>query len=119
MSLIRIQKQVHQVIADHLRTIAPPRATSIVTITQVLLSADLALVKVYLNLFDLHQKEHSADLLKNWLAPHHFAIRQVLAQQLRHKIRKVPTDIRFYNDQHGQKAQALEALLVHLAAETK
>ena len=112
MSLIRIQKRVIQVLAHYLGQVAAPTSTATVTITEVVLCPDLTLAKVYLSLLDLKGEHEPASLLGKWLAPHRFAMQQVLAQQLRHQVRKVPTTLCFYLDQRSLAAAQLDLLLL-------
>jgi ribosome-binding factor A len=78
----------------------------IVTVTEVCISPDLGLAKVYLSLI---LNQDSADVLAK-VEQHKGVIRKLLGDRIGNKLRKVP-ELRFYTDDSVMHAAKIHQLL--------
>lgn len=98
-----LQKDLGEILQSELRHVTQG---SMVTVTKVHVSPDLAIAKVYLSLFATKNKE---DLLKN-IVRHTGEVRGKLGNRIRHQLRAVP-DLQFYEDDSLDYIENIENLL--------
>lgn len=79
---------------------------SIITVTEVQVSPDLGLAKVYLSTVNTAEGKDTLALAQQYKG----AFRRLLGQRLGNKLRKVP-DLRFYADDSVAYAAKIDALL--------
>jgi len=77
-----------------------------ITVTQVRISPDMSLAKVYISIFPLKENE---DFLP-YITQHTKIIRNGLAQKIRHPVRILP-ELVFYRDDSIDYADRIEKLL--------
>ena len=83
---------------------------ALVTVTNVKVSPDLALVKIYLSVYNTDNKQ--AVLLK--LEDQHFRLKQIFSQRLRRHIRRIP-EFAMYIDETLDEMYRLDALFDRLS----
>ena len=109
---IRIQKiasLLQQALADIFTQEAAKLGNKMVTVTEVCVSPDLGLAKVYLSfLLDESQAEGMAKVEENKRV-----LRKLLGDRIGSKLRKVP-ELRFYNDDSVAHAAKIHQLLDEL-----
>jgi ribosome-binding factor A len=77
-----------------------------ITVTQVRISPDLSLAKVYVSIFPLLENE---DFL-SYITEHTKIIRNALSHKIRHQVRVIP-ELVFYRDDSIDYADRIEKLL--------
>lgn len=77
-----------------------------ITVTQVRVSPDMSLAKVYVSIFPLKENE---DFL-SYITQHTKIIRNGLGQKIRHQVRIIP-ELVFYRDDSIDYADRIEKLL--------
>jgi ribosome-binding factor A len=77
-----------------------------ITVTQVRISPDLGLAKVYVSVFPWNEQE---DFLE-YIAQHTKIIRNALSHKIRHQVRIIP-ELVFYRDDSMEYANRIEKLL--------
>lgn len=98
-----LQKDLGEILQTELRHVT---RGSMVTVTKVHVTPDLAIAKVHLSLFATNNKE---DLMKN-IVRHTSEIRGKLGNRIRHQLRAVP-DLQFYEDDSLDYIENIESLL--------
>jgi ribosome-binding factor A len=78
----------------------------IITVTQVRISPDLSLAKVYVSIFPLLEKEDFLPVITQ----HTKIIRNGLSQKIRHQVRIIP-ELVFYRDDSIEYADRIDKLL--------
>lgn len=111
MASIR-QKQAAETIRRHFGTLLQQEGRHIygpdpfVTVTEVQLSPDYSLAKIYLSVFNTENKPEIIRLMEG----HDHRLKQALATRIGRKIRRMP-DIRFYLDDTVDEMYRVEELL--------
>lgn len=113
MASIR-QNQVAELIRRHFSILLQDQGRyiyedALVTVTNVKMSPDLTLAKIYLSVYNTENKQ--AVLLE--LAEHQNALRQGLAQRIRQHIRRAP-DIDLYLDETLDEMEKVNSLFHRL-----
>jgi len=80
-----------------------------VSVTDVVVSPDLSVAKVYLSFFQVEEPAFLLALIQD-KTPH---FRNELAQRIRNQVRKIP-ELRFLQDQTAEEAERIEKLLNNL-----
>ena len=76
-----------------------------ITVTQVRITPDMGLARVYLSIFNVADKQALiADINKEA-----YVYRKMLGQRIRHQVRKIP-DLRFFVDDTLDRAAEIESL---------
>jgi ribosome-binding factor A len=83
-----------------------------ITVREVSVSPDLGLVRAYLSLFPVNDKEALLDRIRLQSR----VIRHELAQRIRHQVRKIPA-IEFFLDESIDYAQHMEEVFKRLREE--
>ena len=79
---------------------------TLISVTVVRMSADLAIAKVYVSLFPPQKKEETLQLIRS----HTKTIRHELAQRIKNQMRAVP-DLIFFEDDSLDYAENIDNLL--------
>ncbi len=98
-----IKRQFSMVLAAEGRYIYGSQA--LVTVTQVMMSPDLALAKIYLSVFNIDKKEEVIDQLQE----HYVRLKHGLHQRIKKQVRVMP-EMRFYMDETIDEVYKVEAL---------
>lgn len=77
-----------------------------VSVTDVVVSPDLSVARVYLSFFQVKEPTFLLALIQD-KTPH---FRNALAQRIRNQVRKIP-ELRFMQDQTAEEAERIEKLL--------
>lgn len=80
-----------------------------VTISNVTVSPDLSVAKVYLSLFNSKQRQLVLDSLETYQRE----VRKAIAERVRNQIKKVP-ELRFYEDESQDYANKMDQLFADL-----
>lgn len=107
-----IRRQFSAVLTAEGRYIYGTKA--LVTVTQVIMSPDLALAKIYLSIFNIESK----DKVLNELELHHARLKQALHARLKKQVRAMP-DIKFYIDDTMDEVYKVEELFKKFDPEKK
>jgi ribosome-binding factor A len=99
----QIQRDLPAIIDDVKRNSLP---NALITITEVVVSGDLGIAKVYYTVIPSDKTSE----VNEFLEVDNKAIRQQLAQVIRHQVRKVP-ELVFYLDDTLDRAQRIDDLL--------
>jgi len=103
----RISKQLQRDLGEIMqREIPHVIKNAMITITQVHVTSDLSLAKVYLSLFATNDKE---SLLEN-IRKHASEIRGKLGNRIKHQMRSVP-ELHFYEDDSLDYIERIEEIL--------
>ena len=98
-----IQKDLGEIIQNDART---GMKGTIISVTEVSVTDDLSIAKVYLSVFPKDRREGVVQGLKDNTP----AIRNALAQKIRHQLRKIPR-LSFHSDESLDYVEAIEASL--------
>ena len=98
-----IQKDLGEIIQNDART---GMKGTIISVTAVSVTDDLSIAKVYLSVFPKDRREGVVQGLKDNTP----AIRNALAQKIRHQLRKIPR-LSFHSDESLDYVEAIEASL--------
>ena len=101
MSTLKKSKQlITQTINDYFQEYLSVNETGVlITITSLYVTPRLDLVKVYVSLIGPTGLNES-DFLSKTMQTHHWKIKRYLASQLRHVLRRIPAEVRFYLHTH-------------------
>jgi ribosome-binding factor A len=94
------QKQVSELIRRHFSTVLQDEgpiiygSKTLVSVTQVHMSPDLGLAKIYLSAFNHDEGDQPIQLLENELPK----LRQALGARIRKFVRRIPDIVLFYDD---------------------
>ncbi len=108
-----VQKKLNRLIQEELSQYltASQRGTleHMLTVSQVRVTGDLSLAKVYVSVFPDAKLQEIVEQLndRNWEIRHH------LASRIRNKVRKIP-ELRFYSDDSFSEADRINALIDQL-----
>ena len=114
------QKQVGEMVKRHFSTVLQQEGGYIygheplVTVTDVIMSADLGLAKIYLSIYNTENKQ--AVILEMETA--YQKLRQALAYRIRKHVRRIP-DIAFYMDETIDEMYRVEDLFQKLYKENQ
>ena len=114
------QKQVAELIKRHFSMVLQKEGSHIygneimVTVTQVRMSPDLSLAKIYLSVFNTENKQAVMLILEENL----HRLRQSLVARIRKHVRRIP-DINLYIDETIDEMYRLEALFKRLHNENQ
>ncbi len=96
MTKTRIEKLLSQAIGDYIRqNISLIENNTFVSITSLEVTANLDIVSVYLGIIGL-ENEMPQEFLTKTMQKHHRLLRRYVAEKLRHQLRRIPAEIRFY-----------------------
>ncbi|MBV6474127.1 MAG: Ribosome-binding factor A [Saprospiraceae bacterium] len=98
-----IRRQFSAVLSTEGRYVYGPQA--LVTVTQVTMSPDLGLAKIYLSIFNVANKL----ALVSALEEHNLRLKTSLHQRIRKQVRHMP-ELRFYIDEMVDEVYRVEAL---------
>ena len=119
MASIR-QKQVAEVIKRNFSTVLQQEGSYIygpepfVTVTNVVLTPDFNLAKIYLSIFNTENKQEVILMMED----QHHRLKQSLAQRLARHVRRVP-EINFYIDETLDEMERVDALFKRLEADNQ
>lgn len=104
------QKQVGEVIRRHFGSVLMAEGSYIygqamVTVTNVIMSSDLGLAKIYLSIYNEENKDGVMSLMDAHLVP----LRKALAQRIKKHVRRIP-HIAFYIDDTVDEMYRVDAL---------
>jgi ribosome-binding factor A len=97
----RLSAVIRQDLGDILRDY---QHGAIVSVTQVSMTPDLGLAKIYLSIFGQGRQE--AEVFKHILSQQ-AEIRNALAQKIRHQVRRIP-ELKFYIDDTAEYVNRIE-----------
>ncbi len=103
----KIARQIQRDIAEILqRDLADDIRGSLLTVTTVRVSPDLAYAKIYVSVFPFERSEATVELLreKNWL------IRKLLGARIRNQLKVVP-ELEFFIDDSLEYIENIDTLL--------
>jgi len=98
-----IQKEIAEILQREAKTIV---SGSLVTVTEVRVSPDLSVAKIYVSIFPPPARETTFARLREKT----FEIRRILGTRIRHQARVVP-ELIFYLDNTLDEADRIEQLL--------
>jgi len=101
-----IQRDLAPILSQYSYKILP---NQLVTIVDVVATADLGLAKIYVSILNSEDRQKSVDVI----TMHNKEIRQLLAQQIGKRIRKIP-ELHFYLDTTMDQAERINKLLDNL-----
>lgn len=101
----RVASQIQKDLGEILRQDYQPAGT-FVSITQVVMTDDLSIAKVYLSIF---APERDIEPLYERIDRHQDEIRHELAKRIRHQVRRIP-DLLFFTDESSEVADKMEQL---------
>lgn len=99
----QLQKDLSEILNQLTRKLAPGK---MLTVTKVRITADLSLAKAYVSVFPSEDSQNSINSI-NQNAGH---VRHILAQKIRHQVRKIP-ELRFFLDDSLDYIQNIDNLL--------
>ncbi len=117
MAKIR-QQQVAETIKRHFSVVLQQEgsyiygATPFVTITNVILTPDFGIAKIYLSVFNTENKQEVILMMED----QHHRLKQALAHRLAKHIRRMP-EIQFYLDEILDEMERVDALFKKLESE--
>lgn len=113
-SLHKSQKILTQALNDYFQQYLPVNETGVlITITKLYLTPRLDIAKVYVSLIGPTGLNENAFLSKTMQA-HHWKIKKYLASELRHVLRRIPAEVRFYHhNQHSHDISRAQKSLTH------
>lgn len=91
------------------------RSGSFVTVTEVRMTDDLLIAKVFLSIFAPGKDE---DAIFDNLEDHNADIRKTLASKIRHQVRRIP-ELHFVKDETAQHVNKLEKLFSRIREERR
>ncbi|NTU53293.1 MAG: 30S ribosome-binding factor RbfA [Chlorobiaceae bacterium] len=97
-----LQREMSEILQKEL-----PRSASLVTVTEVKITADLGIARVYISIIgsDEQRKE-----VMEYLHAANKVLRKILSSRIRHQFRRIP-EIEFYEDRLFEQANRIEQLL--------
>ncbi len=98
-----IQRDLAPILSRYSNKILP---NQLITIVDVVATADLGLAKIYVGVLNSTDRQKSVDTL----TMHQKEIRQLLAQQIGKRIRKIP-ELHFYLDTTMDHAERIDKIL--------
>ena len=99
-TLQKSQQRLTQTINHYFQQYLSVNETGVlITITDLYATPRLDLIKVYVSLIGPTGLDESAFLSKI-MQTHHWKIKKYLADQLRHVLRRIPAEVRFYLHMH-------------------
>lgn len=98
-----IQRDLAPILSRYCYKILP---NQLITVVDVVATADLGLAKIYVSVLNSPERQKSVDTITQ----HTKEIRQLLAQEIGKRIRKIP-DLHFYLDTTLDQAEKIEKLL--------
>lgn len=101
----KFAKEMQRAIAGLLQREVEPLIGGLITVNHVSVTPDLQVVRVYLTTLPEDKLRHALTLL----GEENPAFRKLLAQEIRHQVRYVPT-VEFYADDTLEKANRLDQL---------
>ncbi|MEM1054888.1 MAG: 30S ribosome-binding factor RbfA [Bacteroidota bacterium] len=110
----RVSRMIQREVADLLQTDFGEASQSMVTVTDVRVTADLGIA--YVNVSVLGDTAEARQAAFNRLDAETVAIRKALAARIRHQVRRIP-EIRFFLDEGPQKRARMEDLFAQIRAE--
>ncbi|MEZ4988629.1 MAG: 30S ribosome-binding factor RbfA [Saprospiraceae bacterium] len=114
------QRQVAETVKRHFSMVLQEQGTYIygaeplVTVTEVKMSPDLTLAKIYLSIWNTENKQG----VMLHLEEEHTRLRQALAQRLRKQLRRMP-DIALYEDDTLDEMYRVDTLFQRLHADNQ
>ena len=108
---LRRQQKVNSLLQETLSEIFQKHGVSLygrafVTITEVRITPDLLIAKIYISIYNVTDKESTLDVIKS----NTHEIRRHLGNTMRHHLRKIP-ELLFYLDESLENALRINELL--------
>ena len=110
----RVSRMIQREVADLLQHDFGEASQSLVTVTNVRVTADLGIA--YVNVSVLGDTPEARKAAFNRLDAETVAIRKALAARIRHQVRRIP-ELRFFLDEGPQRRQRMDDLFAQIAAE--
>lgn len=110
----RVARMIQREVADLLQQDFSESTHSLLTVTDARVTKDLGIA--YLNISVLGDSQAQRDAAFSRLESQTVAIRQALAQRIRHQVRRIP-ELRFFLDEGPQRAARMEELFDQIRAE--
>lgn len=114
-TLQKSQQLLTQTINDYFQQYLSVNETGVlITITDLYVTPSLDLVKVYVSLIGPTELNESTFLSKI-MQTHHWKIKKYIATQLRHVLRRIPAEVRFYvHTHHAHDIPKQQARTTHI-----
>lgn len=110
----RVARMIQREVADLLQQDFSEASHSLLTVTDARVTKDLGIA--YLKVSVLGDSEPQREAAFARLESQTVAIRQALAQRIRHQVRRIP-ELRFFLDEGPQRAARMEELFDQIRAE--
>ena len=120
MAETKIQRQVSETIKRHISLILQEEGTYfygnkvLITVTEVIMTPDFEVAKVYLSIFNIENKEEPIQGLYD----NYSRIRQVMGNRLKSQMRRIPR-FAFFVDDTLDEIYRVEAMFERLYAENQ
>lgn len=109
----KLAKLILQQLGEIIRLTFEGGAGAMITLSQVRVTADLSLAKVYVSVLPDRRLEEMAEALN----ADAWRLRKELAGRIRNKVRKIP-DLRFYPDDSFIHAEKIDSLLNQISSDS-
>ena len=118
MSSVR-QQQVASIIKQSISDIFIKQgrdfySNAFVTLTQVRVTPDLLIARIYVSIFNIPEKQDVIDMINE----NAWSIRNLLGRKIRHKVRRIP-DLEFYLDDTLDDVYKMEVIFDKLREDRK
>ena len=111
MTKARIERLLRATIATYFQKYNPiPFPGILPCITKVEVAPSLDLASIHMS-FVGREEIDRPKLLRELLSTHHWQIKRYVSKALRHDLRRIPSELRFYLDEHGKQASKVSRLL--------
>lgn len=107
----RIERRIAEAVEHYIRIYVPHGAV-FASVTQVTVDPSLTVARVYLGF--LGEGLHKEALLQQVMQHHHGRIKHHVARALSKKLRRIPTEMRFFVDERPSRGVAMDRLLLQL-----
>ena len=107
----RIERLLLAVIGSYMQHYIDLPGLPFITVTDLEVTPDLGLAKVYISFLGEESRAKKESLMRKLLAEHHWKIKREVAIRLKHRLRKVPAELRFYLDEQPARAARISHLL--------
>lgn len=119
MKISKRQSQVGEMIRRHFGTVLYQEGSYIygramVTVTNVIMSSDLGLAKIYLSVYNTENKQEVMLMMDEHIVP----LRKALSQRIRKHVRRIPR-IAFYIDETIDEMYRVDAMFDDLGISKK
>lgn len=113
------QRQVGELVRRHFGTVLFQEGSyifgnALVTVTNVKMSPDLGIAKIYLSIYNVENKQE----VMLMMAENKFRLRQALSQRIKRHVRRIP-NIAFYQDEMVDEMYRVNTMLENLKTDRK